>query len=199
LEQAAQDPRNAASAGVLLKLAEKMEKEAGPATKAGGNVGTAPAPAAKAEAPVSPTVGDMMSTASQAGTTEPTVAPTVPAENAPAVPAQETPLAPVERTLDMDQGSAGSAVAPAPEVEQTALRDDDRRGAGDVAQGAGGAAVEKAGFAGSAAAGVWPGLSRLIGSHAPNYRADIVVFVSILSLALAGVWIEWRFLGRRPV
>jgi hypothetical protein len=39
----------------------------------------------------------------------------------------------------------------------------------------------------------------LAGSRTPNYKADIVILVSILSLALAGVWIEWRFLGRKPV
>jgi tetratricopeptide (TPR) repeat protein len=204
LEQARQDPKNAESAGTLLNLVEKMEKEAGPATKAGGDTSTAPATEAKAEAPVSPTVGDMMSTAAPAGTTEPTVAPTAPAESAPPVPAQETPLVPVEKKpSDTDKGStgagAGSAVAPAQEVEQTAQKNEDNRGAGVVSQGDGGAAVEKAGFAGSTAVGVLPGLSRLIGGHAPNYKADIAVFASILSLALAGVWIEWRFLGRKPV
>jgi hypothetical protein len=68
-----------------------------------------------------------------------------------------------------------------------------------VSQGDSGAAVEKAGFTGNTAVGVLPGLSRLMGSHAPNYKADIAVFASILSLALTGVWIEWRFLGGKPV
>jgi hypothetical protein len=66
--------------------------------------------------------------------------------------------------------------------------------------GHGDAAVEKAGFADSTVAGVLPGLSSwLTGSRAPNYKADIAVFASILSLALVGVWIEWRFPGRKPV
>ncbi len=210
LEQAAQDPKNAESAGILLRLAAKMEKEAGSATKAGGDTSKAPAAGVKAETPVSPTLGDMMSTAAQAGTTEPTVAPNTPAESAPPVPAQETPLTPAEKKSDgqeekpsdTDKGSTGtgteSAVAPAQEVEQTSQRDDDGHGAGGVSQGDSGAAAQKAGFADSAAVGVLPGLSRLIGGHTPNYRADIAVFASILSLALAGVWIEWRFLGRRP-
>ncbi len=174
LEEAGQDPKNAESARILLNLVEKMEKEAGPATKAGGDTSKVPGAEVKAEAPVSPTVGDMMSTAAQAetaGTTESTVTPTAPAEVAPPVPAQETPLtpAPVEKKpSDLDKGSTG-------------------------------AAVEKAGFADSTAIGVLPGLSRLMSNHAPNYKADIAVFASILSLALAGVWIEWRFLGRKPV
>jgi hypothetical protein len=95
--------------------------------------------------------------------------------------------------------SEESLIAPAPGAEQPAQKNDDDRGAGTVSQSDGDAAVEKAGFAGSTAVGVLPGLSRLLGSHAPNYKADIAVFASILSLALAGVWIEWRFLGRKPV
>jgi hypothetical protein len=127
LEEARQDPKNAASAGILLNLVEKMEKEAGPATKAGGDTSKAPAAEAKAEAPVSPTVGDMMSTASQTGTTEPTVAPNAPVEIAPPVPAQETPPTPVEeKPSDTDKRSTGaggeSPVAPAPSVEQAAQK-----------------------------------------------------------------------------
>jgi hypothetical protein len=212
LEQAAQDPKNAAAAGILLNLVAKMEKEAGPVTQAGGDTSQTPAAEVKAETPVSPTVGDMMSTAAQAGPTESTVAPTVPAESAPPVPAQETPLVPVEKKpegqeekpSDPDKGStdagAEPAVAAAQEVEQTAQKDDDDRGAGTIAQSDRGAALEKAGFAaGSTAVGVLPGWSRLTGGRAPNYKADIAVFASILALALAGVWIEWRFLGRQPV
>jgi tetratricopeptide (TPR) repeat protein len=214
LEQAAQDPKNAAPAGILLRLVEKMEKEAGPGTKAGGNTDKAPATEAKAEAPVSPTVGEMMTTAAQAettGATESTAAPTAPAEIAPPVPAQQTPLMPAEEKPDVqenkpsdnDTGStgagAGSPIIPVPEVGETAPKNDDNRGAGDVSQGEGGVAVDKAGFAGAAAVDVLPGLSRLMGSHVPNYKADIAVFASILSLALAGVWIEWRFLSRKPV
>ena len=71
--------------------------------------------------------------------------------------------------------------------------------AGIVSQGDSDAAVAKAGYAGSTAVGVLPRLSWPAGSHAPNYKADIAVLASILSLALAGVWIEWRFLGRQPV
>ncbi len=203
LEEARQDPKNAASAGILLRLVEKMEKEAGPATKTGGDTSKAPAAEAKAEAPVSPTVGDMMSTAAQAGTTEPAVAPNAPAESAPPVPVQETPLVPVEKPSDTDKGSTGAgeppAVAPAREVKPTAQENDDDHAAGIVSQGDSDAAVEKAGFAGSTAVGVLPRLSWPAGSHAPNYKADIAVLASILSLALAGVWIEWRFLGRQPV
>ncbi|MCL5282061.1 MAG: tetratricopeptide repeat protein [Planctomycetes bacterium] len=211
LEQAAQDPKTAESAAILLRLAEKMEKEAGPATQAGRDTSQAPAAQGKTEAPVSPTIGDMMSTAAQAGTAESTVAPEASAPVAPPTPPQETPLVPVEKKpqgqeekpSDTDNGSTGtgaeSAIAPAQELEQTPPKDDDDHGAGTVSQSDGGAAVQKAGFADSSAVDVLPGLSRLIGSHTPNYRADMVVFASILSLALAGVWIEWRFLGRKPV
>jgi len=211
LEEARQDPRNAESAAILLNLVEKMEKEAGPATKAGGETSNetikAPEAEVKAEAPVSPTVGEMMTTAAQAeaaGTAEPTTAPTAPAEVAPRVPVQETPLPPVEeKPSDTDKGSTGAgeppAVAPAQEVKPTAQENDGDRAAGAVSQGDSGTAVEKAGFVGSTAVGVLPGLSRLAGSHAPNYKADIAVLASILSLALAGVWIEWRVLGRKPV
>ena len=38
-----------------------------------------------------------------------------------------------------------------------------------------------------------------MGSGAPNYKADVAIFASILSLALAGVWVEWRLLSRQPV
>jgi hypothetical protein len=111
------------------------------------------------------------------------------------VPVQQKPEGQEEKPSDTNQSDAGagaeSPVAPA----QT---DDDDRGAGIVAQDDSGAAVQKAGFADSTAVDVWPGLSRLIGSHAPNYKADIAVFASILSLALAGIWIEWRVLGRQP-
>jgi hypothetical protein len=214
LEQAGQDPKNAESAGILLKLAEKMEKEASPAIKAGGETIKAPEADVKAEAPAGPTVGEMMSTAAQggtAGTAESTVAPDAPAQIAPPVPAQETPLTPVEekpdvqkeKPSDTDKGSTGagepSSAAPAQDVEQTARENDDDRGAETVSQGDSGTAVEKAGLAGSTAVGVLPRLSWPAGGHAPNYRADIAVLASILSLALAGVWIEWRFLGRKPV
>jgi tetratricopeptide (TPR) repeat protein len=206
LEQASQDPKTAESAGILLNLVEKMEKEAGPATKAGGETIKAPEADVKADAPVSPTVGDMMSTAAQAGTAEgaePVRAPVVPADLAPATEPENKADAPEEKPSDTNRGNMGtseeSLIAPAPGAEQPAQKNDDDRGAGTVSQSDGDAAVEKAGFAGSTAVGVLPGLSRLLGSHAPNYKADIAVFASILSLALAGVWIEWRFLGRKPV
>ena len=140
LEEAGQDPKNAESAGILLNLVEKMEKEAGPATKAGGETIKAPEAEAKAEAPVSPTVGDMMSTAGQAGTAESTVAPNAPAEIVPPVPVQETPLAPVEeKPSDTDKGSTGAgeppAVAPAQEVKPTAQANDDEPRGGDCVAG----------------------------------------------------------------
>jgi hypothetical protein len=215
LEEAGQDPKNAESARILLDLVEKMEKEAGPATKAGGDTIPAAAADVKAEAPVSPTIGDMMATAAQAEqagtTTESTVAPNAPAEAAPPVPVPETPLMPVEekpavpeeKPSGTEKASTGAGaelpVAPAQEVKPPAQNGDDNHGAGTLSPGHSDATVEKAGFTGSTGVGVLPRLSRLAGSHAPNYRADIAVLASILSLALTGVWIEWRFLGRRPV
>ena len=155
-----------------------------------------------------------MSTAAQAGTsgtTESTVAPGAPAEVAPPVPVQETPLTPGEQKPDVPQekpsgtGKEGGApvegltVAPAQAGEQMTQKDDNNHGAGTVSQGNSDTALATAGFVGSTSVGVLPGLSRLTGSHAPNYKADVAILVSILSLALAGVWIEWRFLGRQPV
>ena len=62
LEQAAQDPKDAAAAGILLNVVEKMEKEAGSANKAGGDTIQMPAaPEVKTEQPASATIGEMMS------------------------------------------------------------------------------------------------------------------------------------------
>jgi hypothetical protein len=149
----------------------------------------------------------MMTTAAGAGTTgtvESTVAPTAPAEAAPPVPVQETPVPPVEaKPSNTERGSTGAgeppAVAPPQEAKPMTRENDGDRAAAMVAQGDGDAVVAQAGFAGRTAVGVLPTLSRLAGSHAPNYRADVAVLASILSLALAGVWIEWRWVGRKPV
>ena len=93
------------------------------------------------------------------------------------------------------------------EVQQLSLVDtqppaynDDNNGGGTgvIHENDEGAAVEEAGFVGGPAALV-SGLLRLVGRGAPNYKADIAIFASILSLALAGVWVEWRLLSRQPV
>jgi tetratricopeptide (TPR) repeat protein len=210
LEQASQDPKNAATAGILLNVVEKMEKEAGPATKAGGD--TIETPDVKANESTGTTVEEMTSFA-QAGTTEgaeSTVAPKAPAESTPVVPAAVAPVAVPEGKPDgqdakpSDAGKEGagaadkSSVGPTQDVVQPADNNNDGGGAGVIREGDNGAAVEKSGFSGSPA-GLVSGLSRLTGSRAPNYRTDIAIFASILSLALAGVWVEWRLLGHRPV
>jgi len=218
LEQAGEDPKNAESAAALLNVVEKMEKEAGPAVQAGGEAAPAAAPQVKAEQSTSATIGEMMS-AAQAGTTESagsTAGSDVPAESTPIVPEGIAPAtAPqgqsdvqAEKPSNADQEAAGTVdepnIGPTQNVEQPAdkpvEKNDDDPGAGIVAPGSdnGSATAEKAGFLdGTTAVGVWPRWSRLVGDRAPNYKGDIVVFGSILSLALAGVWVEWRLLGAR--
>jgi tetratricopeptide (TPR) repeat protein len=191
LEQASQAPKDAVAAGILLNVVEKMEKEAGPAaTKAGS--GTIKMPASK--------------------TDKSTVAPTLPAESTPLVPAETAPAIPPEEKPDLQKkepSNAGkestgpvdeSTVGPTQGMEQPAENNDNGGGAGAVQEGNPGAAAEKAGFLGSTAtASVLPGWSGLMGRHAPNCKVDIAIFASILSLALAGVWIEWRLPGRQSV
>ena len=95
LEQAAQDPKDAAAAGILLKVVEKMEKEAGSANKAGGETIQMPAtPEVKTDQPASATIGEEMMSASQAGTTEgaeSTVAPQTPVRRGPGSPGGNRP------------------------------------------------------------------------------------------------------------
>lgn len=212
LEQAAQDPKDAAAAGTLLKVVEKVEKEAGAANKAGGETIRMPAaPQVKVDQPASATIGEMMS-ASQAGTTagvESTVAPQVPVEEAPAVPAAIAPATEPEskpdvqsiKPADADQAGTGAVdrpgVGPTQDVQPPADDNDNGGGAGVIQESDKNAAVEEAGFVGSPDALV-SGLSRLVGRGAPNYKTDVAIFASILSLALTGVWIEWRLLSRQP-
>jgi hypothetical protein len=200
LEQAKQDPKNAESAGILLNLVEKMEEETGPATKAGGDAIKAPEAKAdsstKAPAEAAPTAP-----AATAGNAESAGTPKASVESTPVVPAGIAPATLPENKPD-GQGEKPSSVGPMQDVQPPAEKNNDEGGTGAVPQGKsdGGAAAEKAGFFDSTAtSGVLPALSQLMGSHAPNYKADIVILGSILSLALAGVWIEWRVLGRRPV
>jgi hypothetical protein len=209
LEQAAQDPKDAVPAGILLTLLEKMEKEAGSAINTKGDKIKMPAP--KTDKSAGATVGEMMS-AAQAGTTQgaqSTGAPKAPAESTPVVPAGVAPVTAPESKPDVqgvkpsDAGKEGagaadeSSVGPTQDLKQPADKNDNEGGAGVIQEGAPGAAVEKAGFLGRPAALV-SGLSRRMGSGAPNYKADVAIFASILSLALAGVWIELRLLGHRP-
>jgi tetratricopeptide (TPR) repeat protein len=212
LEQAAQDPKDATQAGILLKMLDKMEKEAGPALKSDGSAGKLKMPEMKADKPAPATVGEMMSTAATGGTedAESMAVPDIPAEETPMVPmgvAPETPVenksgVPEEKPSDGSKNSMGpveeSTSVPMPGVEQSAINDDSAGWVetGQVDNHSG--AVDEAGLLGHPA-GLMAGLSRLAGSHTPNHTMDIVIFVSILSLALVGVWIEWRLLGRRPV
>ena len=213
LEQAAQDPKDAAAAGILLKVVEKMEKEAGAANKAGGDTIQMPAaPEVKTEPPASATIGEMMSAG--AGTTEgteSTVAPQVPVQEAPVVPATIAPATEPESKPDVqgvtppDAGREGTGAVnepspgPTQDVQPPADNDNNAnsRGAEVIQERDKNATVEEAGFVGSPDALV-SGLSRLVGRGAPNYKADVAIFASILSLALTGVWIEWRLLSRRP-
>jgi tetratricopeptide (TPR) repeat protein len=216
LEQAAQQPANAVPAGILLKVLDKMEKEAGSAVKAEGQAAKIQMPAPKvevpnAETPAAVTVGEMMSGAAQTEakpSPEPAAIPNTPVESVPPIPAGAAPLAApqskpevLEKSVDTDKGSTTPAnepnAAPTPDTKQPpqANAEEDWVGAGP--EGGSAPAVQEAGFVVHPAA-LTPGLSRLIGRHAPNVKADIVILAPILSLALAGVWIEWRFLGRYP-
>jgi tetratricopeptide (TPR) repeat protein len=223
LEQAARDPKDAAPAGILLNVVEKMEKEAGAANKAGGDTIQMPAaPEVKTEPPArreppgratGATIGEMMS-AGQAGTTagaESTVVPPVPAQEAPVVPAtiapatepESKPVVPGVQPPDAGTEGPGAVNEPSPaptqDVQPRADNEANANGgrAGIVQESDKNAAVEEAGFVGSPDALV-SGLSRLVGRGAPNYKADVVIFASILSLAVTGVWIEWRLLSRQP-
>jgi tetratricopeptide (TPR) repeat protein len=216
LELARQDPSNAEAAGILLNVVEKVEKEAGPAVKAGGTA-AAPAPAAAGQAD---TVSGQGMSAAQTSATEsaaPAAGPEVPAGAAPAgiapatapqdksePPKTQPPQTAPEASPDVDR----SILAPAPEPAQfpenaaplqnavpPAEKTSDAGGFGAVSKA--GVATDKTGFfEGTAGVDFVPALSWLTGGHAPNYKVDIGIFASILALALAGLWIEWRFLNR---
>jgi len=147
---------------------------------------------------------------------ESTAGPKVPAEETPVAPPETAPApVPEQKPSSSDPKPTGALNAsnlastkdieePAenavPESEPPAAPTDDDSEVAAVPPGHNGVAVEKAGFLDrSAGVGVVPGLSRLMNRHAPNYRVDIAILASILSLALAGLWIEWRLPGRRPV
>jgi hypothetical protein len=213
LEDAAQDPQDAAAAGTLLSVLEKMEKEAGPATNASGGKIKMPEPKIGKPAATAATLGEMMSTAGTEapGATQSTTAPTAPgaqktpvtpAETVPPVPPQEKPDVQKEGSPNTGQESTSpvdeSAIGPTQDTRPPAENNDNEGLVEAGAKDDGGVAVEKAGWAGGPVF-LMSGLSRLVGNHAPNYKMDIGIFASILTLALAGVWIEWRFLGRKPV
>jgi hypothetical protein len=203
LEQAARDPQDAAPAGILLNVLDKMEKEAGSAVKTNSDRIKMPAP--KANSSTAATVGEMMSDA-QAGTTgtvpstgTPDVSgastPSVPAETPPAIPPQEKPNVQEEAPSTPGKESVG----PAEGSEQPAQNNDNTGEVGAAGQeGDNPAVVVKAGSFDRPDA-VVSGLSRLLGRHAPNTKIDVAIFASILSLALAGVWVEWRLLDRQPM
>ena len=211
LERAAQDPKDAVQAGILLRLLDKMEKEAGPATKANSDKIKMPEP--KVDRPAAATVGEMMSTAGQTQTTAPAevvAVPAAPAAGAPPIPTGETPQVPpenkpnVQKDKPADAGKEstgpveGSTVGPTQDDEQPAENNDNAGRLGAGREDNQGAALERAGLL-SVPTKLVSSLFRWAGSRAPNYRADIALFTVILSLALAGVWIEWRLLGRKPV
>ncbi len=250
LEQARQDPKNAAAAGVLLNVVEKMEKEAGSEVKAGGQEAPKPeVPQGKADPATratlekklsaprtgttekakssSVTIGEMMSDApagASAGSA-PTVAPEIPAQETPIAPKEtgpapapeNTPAAPEPKSSSRDQEQPGSVstsnlvsteeteapaenAAPTQDVDQPAEPAENDGWVETGTPSDNGVAVEKAGFLDrSAGVSLVPGLTRLLNWRVPNYKVDIVIFGSILSLALAGLWVEWRLPGRRPV
>ncbi len=212
LEEAAQAPANAAPAGILLKMLDKMEKEAGSAVKAQGQGAKIQMPTPKTEAPAAATIGEMMSGAAQTEA-KPSAAPatvlnTPAEESVPPIPAGAAPLvapeskpAVQEKPADTDKGSTTPSTepnaAPMQDTKQPPQANAEEDWVGIGPEGGSAPAVQEAGFVANPAA-LTSGLARLIGRHAPNVKADIVIFASILSLALAGVWVEWRFLSRYP-
>jgi tetratricopeptide (TPR) repeat protein len=204
LELAKQDPKNAESVGILLNLTQKLEEQAPPAVKAGGETTVAgstepPVPTAPA-APVENTAGADAGRSSlgrvqdrlSGGTSEEPAGTLTP-------PAGITPV-PGTESKPGTPGPGSLEVGPRQDLDEPADGQDNAAATGAMSQDDGRAVVEKAGFfRGSAGGGLWSGLSRLLGSDAPNYKADMAVFAALLSLALAGVWIEWRLLGRKPV
>lgn len=190
LEQARQDPRNARLAGVLLTLAERMEKEAGPAVKAGGAAAeTSSSSSASLEAPVdhgaAPEAPATPDAAESAGTS-----------GAPALPAGTGATAPTWNRLVAPEDAG---VAPGPDLDGPAEDNDSEGRAAAMPPDDARPPLETAGLLdGTAAAGLWPSLARLGRSDVPNVKADMVILASILSLALTGLWIEWRVLGRGP-
>ncbi len=130
-------------------------------------------------------------------------------ENTPAAPepkssssAQEQPATLSTSNLASAEDSAGPAenMVSMQDVDQPAEPAENAGWVETGTPGDNGVAVEKAAFLDhSAGVGLVPGLSRLLNRRVPNYKVDIVIFGSILSLALAGLWIEWRLPGRRPM
>ena len=129
-------------------------------------------------------------------------APVVPATIAPATEPESKPDVQGVKPSDAGKEGTGAVNEPSPgptqDVQPPADNDDNANsgGAEVIQERDKDAAVEEAGFVGSPDVLV-SGLSRLMGRGAPNYKADVAIFASILSLALAGVWIEWRLLSRR--
>jgi hypothetical protein len=130
-------------------------------------------------------------------------------ENKPAAPEPKPSSTGQEQTGAVSSSNLAStegleepaeSTASAQEMEPPVAPADDDGWVGTVPQGDNGVAVEKAAFLDrSAGAGLVPGWSRLMNRRAPNYKVDIAIFASILSLALAGLWVEWRLPGRQPV
>ncbi|MCU0915269.1 MAG: hypothetical protein MUC88_11995 [Planctomycetes bacterium] len=202
LEQARAEPRNAESATILLNLAEKMEKEAGAALKTDEEKDDTP-PAAAGNAPDG---GIATPTAATPTATTVTATAEAPAESvAPAPTAPVTPLGAALAPSAADQPEAPKqepAAGSTPAVKQPAGEageDRDMDGTGVLPPGDDDTPTHQAGFLeGMTAPGIGSGVARFLTRDAPNYRVDIVAFVSILSLALAGLWIEWRLPSRRP-
>ena len=136
-----------------------------------------------------------------------TPAPAAPATSTPVAPATSPPSPPAAPTPEpssagpqsgaaVNEPAAGSTSG----VEPPAAEDSDVDEAGVLPSGSAGPPVNQAGLLeGVAAPGMLSGLAQFLTRDAPNYKADIVIFVSLLTLALAGLWIEWRLPGRRTV
>jgi hypothetical protein len=115
--------------------------------------------------------------------------PPEPAETVPSVPPEEKPGAgPVSEP----------AVSPTEEPAQPAENNGNPGLVGTGRDGESNAGMVTAGVSGNPVP-LMSGLSRLLGSHGPNHRVDLAIFVSVLSLALTGVWVEWRLWDRRPM
>lgn len=182
LENAGQDLKNAESARVLLKVLDKVEKEAGATGKSGG---------AAAEAIGVAVGGDVQTKATASA--EPNAV-TSPADAQPLnisdVPAGVQPQG--ESTSDKTPGEANEAIVPTPSSDEK-----DDAASPVVPPGDGNASSESLESSGDAASVLANLPARAIAGVGRCLRADFAIFAAIVLLAWAGVCLQWRFFNDR--
>ena len=180
LEEAARDPQDAAPAGVLLSVLEKMEKEAGSAVKTQSDRIRLPEP--KADSSTAATVGEMMSNAQAetTGTAPSTGTPVGSVGSTPSVPAETPPVVPPEEKPDVQKAEP-----------QPPAQNNDGAGGVEASQASdNNAAVAKAGWLDGPGSGAWfvpaVGPSR---AEYQNRRRDLR-FDSVAGLGRGGGRVE---------